>query len=55
MNKNETRLFEIQRLKKAYNSLGIQANTMAETLEYMKKIEELENEETEILKRCDAI
>jgi len=55
MNRDENRLKEIQELKRAYTILGVEAETIGETLEYADKLEELDKEETEILKRCDVI
>ena len=52
MNLDNQRLLEIQREKHLYSSLLEKADTISDCLEYQSRIENLELEETEILKRC---
>ena len=55
MNMDNQRLKEIQELKLGYKQKMLDAPTMTEAFEYQDKYIELENEEKEILKRCDVI
>ena len=55
MNLDNRRLMEIQLLKKGYGLKVLSAETIEEVEHYYNKIDELSNEETEILRRCDAI
>lgn len=55
MNQDNQRLKEIQELKIGYKNKMLEAETMTDAFEYEKKFNELEKEEIEILKRCDAI
>ena len=55
MNLDNKRLREIQLLKKGYGLKVLSAETTEEVEHYYNKIDELSNEETEILRRCDAI
>ena len=55
MNLDNRRLREIQVLKKGYGLKVLSAETIEEVEHYYHKIDELSNEETEILKRCDVI
>ena len=52
MNRDETRLKDIQMLKKGYESLMLEAPTMTEAFEYQDKWNKLDSEEKEILERC---
>lgn len=54
MNLDNQRLREIQESKLFYGIKLEQANTIEDSLIYMNKIENLEIEEKEILKRCDV-
>lgn len=54
MNIDNRRLKEIQRQLKAYHTL-LEFSDISESLIYQSKIEELEKEEKEILKRCDVL
>ena len=54
MNIDNRRLKEIQRQLKAYHTL-LEFSDISESLMYQSKIEELEKEEKEILKRCDVL
>ena len=55
MNLDEKRLKEIQNEKRAYHSLLDKADTISDCITYQSRIEALNNEEKEILKRCDAL
>ena len=55
MNLDNMRLREIQLLKKGYGLKVLSAETIEEVEHYYNRIDELSNEETEILRRCDAI
>ena len=55
MNMDNQRLLEIQREKQAYSKLLAKADTISDCLTYRNKLDELETEETEILKRFDVI
>ena len=55
MNLDNRRLMEIQLLKKGYGLKVLSAESKEEVEHYYNKIDELSNEETEILKRCDVI
>lgn len=55
MNIDNRRLIEIQKEKKLFKSLLDKADTISDCLTYQGKLELLENEEKEILKRCDVI
>jgi len=55
MNQDNRRLKEIQELKKGYATKMLEAPTMTEAFEYQDKWNELDDEEHEILKRCDAL
>ena len=55
MNIDNRQLKDIQRQIKAYNTLIECSNSIEESLQYQSKLEELECEEHEILKRCDAL
>ena len=52
---DNTRLREIQQLKIGYKSKMREAESMYDMFKFQHKIEELENEEIEILKRFDVI
>lgn len=52
MNLDNQRLMEIKREKHLYSSLLEKADTISDCLEYQSRIESLETEEIEILKRC---
>lgn len=54
MNIDNRRLKEIQRQLQAYHTLLEFSDKISESLIYQSKIEELEDEEKEILKRCDV-
>ena len=55
MNLDNQRLREIQQLKQGYGIKILSAENVEEVEHYYNKIDELTNEETEILKRCDVI
>lgn len=55
MNLDNMRLREIQVLKKGYGLKVLSAETIEEVEHYYNKIDELTDEETEILRRCDVI
>ena len=55
MNMDNQRLVEIQQLKTGYKHKMAEAESMFEMFRYQSKIDELEVEEIEILKRCDVI
>jgi hypothetical protein len=55
MNLDNRRLTEIQKEKKLFKSLLDNADTISDCLAYKGKLDILENEEKEILKRCDVI
>lgn len=55
MNLDNRRLLEIQKEKKLFKSLLDQADTISDCLAYQGKLELLENEEKDILQRCDVI
>ena len=55
MNLDNQRLRELQMEKAAYQKLLSQADTIADCLIYEAKLESLENEERDILRRCDVI
>ena len=55
MNLDNKRLREIQELKQGYGIKILSAESLEEVEHYYSKIDELSNEETEILKRCDVI
>lgn len=54
MNIDNRRLTEIQREKRLFQSLLDKADTITDCLTYKGKLEILENEEKEILERCDV-
>ena len=55
MNIDNRRLREIQRDLVFYHKRLKEAETISDSLIYQGKIEILEKEETEILKRCDVL
>ena len=55
MNLDNRRLLEIQKEKKLFKSLLDNSDTISDCLTYQSKLELLENEEKEILKRSDVI
>lgn len=55
MNLDEKRLKEIQDEKRAYNSLLDKAESISECITYKTRIDELNKEEIDILKRCDVL
>ena len=55
MNLDNKRLQTIQRLKKEYGLLVLASESEEEVEHYYSKIDELNTEEKEILKRCDVI
>lgn len=55
MNPQNRRLKEIQKEKKLFKSLLDNADTISDCLTYKGKLDLLENEEKEILKRSDVI
>lgn len=55
MNLDNRRLTEIQKEKKLFKSLLDNADTISDCLTYKGKLDLLESEEKEILKRCDVI
>lgn len=55
MNLDESRLKDIQYLKKGYGLKVLAAESEEEVEHYYSKIDELTLEEKEILKRCDVI
>lgn len=55
MNQDNQRLKEIQQLKKGYENKMLEAPTLSEAFEYQDKWNELEDEEKQILARCDVI
>ena len=55
MNADNRRLQEIQQLKKGYKKLRDKSLKITEILDYTEKIKKLTQEETEILKRSDAL
>ena len=52
---DNARLREIQQLKIGYKNKMSEAESMYDMFKFQHKIEELENEEIEILKRFDVI
>ena len=54
MNLDNQRLVQIQQEKNAYGKLLANAETISDCIHYQTKIDELESEETDILKRCDV-
>jgi len=55
MNLDNERLKEIQQLKKGYADNRDKAQSMHDMFKYQHMIDEIEKEETEILKRNDVI
>ena len=55
MNMDNQRLKEIQQLKMSYAKNRDKAESMYDMFRYQHMIDEIEKEETEILKRCDVI
>ena len=55
MNLDNERLKEIQQLKKGYAKNRDKAQSMHDMFKYQHMIDEIEKEETEILKRNDVI
>ena len=55
MNLDNRRLLEIQKEKKLFQSLLDDAKTITDWLTYQGKLDLLEKEEKDILKRCDVI
>ena len=55
MNLDEKRLKEIQGEKRSYHALLKQAESISECITYKARIDELDKEEIDILKRCDAL
>lgn len=55
MNVDNRRLREIQQEIKAYQRLLVESDSISDCLIYRGKLECLEKEEKEILKRCDVI
>lgn len=55
MNLDNQRLKEIQKLKTEYSKMIKKADNLYDMFKYQHKIDELEKEETEILRRCDVI
>ncbi|MBQ8017190.1 MAG: hypothetical protein IJ258_03695 [Methanobrevibacter sp.] len=55
MNLDNRRLIEIQKEKKLFKSLLDKADTITDCLTYQGKLDILENEEKQILKRSDVI
>lgn len=55
MNLDNQRLKEIQQLKKGYADNRDKAESMHDRFKYQHMIDEIEKEETEILKRNDVI
>ena len=55
MNSDNQRLKEIQQLKQGYASKRNNAKSMHEMFKFQDKIDKLEIEEKDILKRCDVI
>lgn len=54
MNLDNTRLRDIQILKRGYRCKMEEADNMHDMFHYMEKIDELTLEEKEILSRCDV-
>jgi len=54
MNLDNRRLLEIQKEKRLFKSLLDKADTISDCLTYQGKLDILENEEKDILKRCDV-
>lgn len=54
MNLDNRRLLEIQKEKRLFKSLLDKADTISDCLAYQGKLELLNNEEKEILERCDV-
>lgn len=55
MNLDNQRLQEIQQLKRGYGLKVLSAESKDEVEHFYSKIDELEQEEKEILKRCDVV
>ena len=55
MNLDNRRLIEIQNEKRVYHSLLSKAESISDCITYKSRLDLLENEEKEILKRCDVI
>lgn len=55
MNLDNQRLKDIQRFKTVYTNELLKADTISDCILFQSKIDELEAEEKEILKRCDVI
>ena len=55
MNLDNRRLLEIQKEKKLFQSLLDKADSISDCLTYQGKLDLLNKEETEILKRCDVL
>ena len=55
MNLDENRLKEIQREKRSYYTLLEKAESISDCITYKARIDELDKEEIDILKRCDAL
>ena len=55
MNIDNQRLQDIKELKNAYNVLLDKSDTMEDCIHYQGKLDELEKEEKQILKRFDVI
>ena len=55
MNLDNRRLIEIQQEKMVWQDQLNKADSISDCLAYKGKLEILENEEREILKRCDVI
>ena len=55
MNIDNRRLKEIQKEKRLFYSLLNEAESISDCLTYKGKLDLLENEEKQILKRCDVI
>ncbi|MBP5421604.1 MAG: hypothetical protein J6Y78_04075 [Paludibacteraceae bacterium] len=54
MNLDNRRLKEIQQYKKAYQDLMDKSLSITDIFDYEEKLQELQEEEKEILARCDV-
>lgn len=54
MNLDNRRLTEIQKEKKLYKTLLNKAESISDCITYQGRLEVLEDEEKQILKRCDV-